>query len=167
MPPSFPRRKALQLFASAASIGFSGCQAPNTEPDSKGTDVREQSGSSTESPPFTTDDFRFQVTPIKSFTESHPARINIAFTNTSDVNLAGKGGPEYTLPFVDDNYAGEDESGNEEMLLLPDNGGPNYDFNTTSGERESLEAVIPQNPSDSCWTLSVEWPPAMAFHTLF
>lgn len=95
-------------------------------------------------------DFEFEVTAIGEFTDRNPGRLRIAFTNVSDEDLYGIDGPDYSIPFIDDDYA----SNNLELLLIPDEGGPRVD------------GAFPESATDGCWKVSFEWPEARGPETL-
>lgn len=97
-----------------------------------------------------TTDFEFEVTILGEFTNSHPGRLRISFTNVSGEALYGIDGPDYSIPFVDDDYA----STELELLLIPDEGGPRVD------------GTFPESPTDGCWKVSFEWPEARGPETL-
>lgn len=95
-------------------------------------------------------DFEFEVTVLGEFTDRQPGRLRIAFTNVSDEELYGIDGPDYSIPFVDDDYA----SNNLELLLIPEEGGPRVD------------GTFPESPTDGCWKVPFEWPEARGPETL-
>lgn len=119
---------------------------------------------SPEAGPLTTDDFELDVSVLQEFTNDHPARLRITFKNSGTRELVGMGGPEHILPFVDDNYAGDDVYNEPKLFLLPDNG-PYFSIVDQDGTRRSISDVIPDSPTDGSWTLPINWPPQSSIVT--
>lgn len=144
------RRQALSL-ATLSIAPLSGCvsgtrtQSPNPSP----TEASESPSPTAAPDQISAADFEFEVSVLGEFTDRHPGRLRIDFTNNSDEELWGMDGPEYSIPFVDDDYASNDL----ELLLIPDDGGPQVD------------GTFPESLTNGCWTVSFEWPDAWEAET--
>lgn len=113
---------------------------------------------STPLPAFGTDDFSFDVSVLHGFCRENPARLEITFTNKSESTLTASGGPEHTLPFIDDDYVGMNQSNKPGLFLVPDNNAY-FSWEDEEGNDISLSDIIPSSPTDGCWKLLIDWPP--------
>lgn len=160
------RRRVLRL-AGAAASGLAGCSmagdstsrptvtpAPVPTRPSTGTRVRPTPGA---------DAIAFEVAVRRSFTELSPGRLAITFENVGETRLTALDGPEYVLPFVDDDYAGTDAAGDPALLLVPDDSTLVVD---PEGEPAGhVGTFLPEAPSNGCWTVPFDWPDARGAST--
>jgi hypothetical protein len=61
------------------------------------------------------------------FSDRSPARLEITARNTSETTFTAMGGPAHVLPFVDDDYASVDPTGEPVLFLAPDDSSPTVD----------------------------------------
>lgn len=171
-PARASRRQLLRTAGAAIGGSLAGCTAGDptgdepsatASPAAPGTDTPSPTAAPSGPPPPTADDVALDVAVLQSFTPDQPARLEIAFTNAGERSLLGLGGPQYVLPFVDDDYAGEAADGSLALFLLPDDNGLAVE---PEGEpTASVESYLPDAPTDGCWTVPFEWPAAKASFT--
>lgn len=158
--PDPSRRRVLQAAGVAALLA--GCAFARGRPRPV-TPAPVPTDTATMSPPpspapVTADDFEFEVTVRRGFTEAAPGRLEIAFRNVDDRPLIAVGQRRFVLPFVDDDYAGEDASGRPRVFLAPDDSSLTVKPRGTA--RGPVGAFLPGAPRDGCWALPFEWPDA-------
>lgn len=165
MAPS--RRRMLELAGAAFATGLAGCaQAgePGTEPTVTPAPVPSYRATPRASPPPrgspTPEELGFWVEVRDDFTDASPARLEISLWNAGDRVLTVLDGPEHAVPFVDDDYAGVDESGQATLLLVPDDA--NFRVDPADAPADSIHAFLPEAPADGCWHVPFDWPAARA-----
>lgn len=142
-----------------SGCGFRGGtdEFPTVTPAPVPTDTPSPTPAATPTPP-TTADMVFEVSVLQGFTGTSPARLAATFRNTGDRLLTGVGPLQHVLPFVDDDYAGVDESGQLGLFLVPDDTALTVQPEGSSGG--PVEAFLPGEPANGCWTLPFDWPAA-------
>lgn len=156
------RREFISLVTGAVVVGSAGCLTSDQTGIDSRSSTRNSSGSTItpERGPLTADDFKLDVNIRQEFTSAHPARLQITFENTGTRKLWGQGGPDHTLPFVAEDYAGTDGNGDPRLFLLPDNeAGLWFSFVDNNGKKRSVSGIIPDNATDGCWSMDIDWPP--------
>lgn len=158
------RRRFLHTAGLSATTALAGCafgsgsgRPPSVTPAPVPTDTTTPTAEPIPPPP-TPAEFAFEVDVLDGFTAASPARLGASFRNTGDRLLTGVGPLQHVLPFVDDDYAGMDESGQLEVFLAPDGASLTIDPADTSGGR--VGQFLPETPTDGCWTLPFDWPAA-------
>lgn len=165
MPSAVPtRRRFLRSASLSATTVLAGCafgsgsgQPPSITPAPVPTDTTAPTAEPTPPPP-TPDEFAFEVDVLDPFTAASTCRLAITFRNTGDRLLTGLGPLQHVLPFVDDDYAGVDESGQLGVFLAPDDTSLTIDPDGASGG--PVGRFLPDAPTDGCWTLPFDWPAA-------
>lgn len=165
MAPS--RRRVLELAGASLTTGLAGCARagePGIEPTVTPAPVPSDRLTSTATPtasgPPSPADLGFWVDVRDDFTDASPARLDISLWNAGPRVLTVLDGPEHAVPFVDDDYAGVDESGHPTLLLVPDDAGLQVD--PADGPADRIDAYLPEAPTDGCWRVPFDWPAARA-----
>lgn len=172
MPPAPSRRRFVRLAGTAFASGLAGCsQSPESTapPAVTPAPVPSDGPTSTMGPgrPRTTPDpdaIGFEVSVRSGFTEASPARLEIAFWNAGRTRLTAVDGPAYSLPFVDDDYAAPDGTGEAALMLVPD--GATLAVDPEGLTAGSVGEFLPDEPSDGCWSVPFDWPAARDASTL-
>ncbi|WP_396610618.1 hypothetical protein ACH9L7_10270 [Haloferax sp. S1W] len=149
------RRTALQTIGATLLGTVAGCtqfdaqQSHSPSPES-GSPTTDSSSESAPPESVTTDDFEFTATVLQQATATHPARLRLKFTNTSESELSLSGGE--VLPFSA--IRGEQQDGDARLLLIPDE----KDWITpTDGDGTVLDVpLIPNSRTNGCWTAAYE-----------
>lgn len=160
--PAPTRRRFLRAAGVSATTALPGCafgggsgRLPTVTPAPVPTD--EPTPTTEPTPPSPSpDDVAFEVTVLDGFTRASPARLAIAFRNTGSQHLTGVGNLQHILPFVDDDYAGVDESGRLGVFLAPDDTSLRIQPPGTPGG--PVDQFLPDAPTGGCWTLPFDWP---------
>lgn len=174
-PVETSRRRLLRAATASATAALTGCASGSRSGDGitvTPAPVPTFSSSPTSAPtpgPPRAEDIEFYVVITHQFGMTHPARLVITFENTSDRFLTGVGGLQFVIPFVDDDYAGVDDSGQLGLFLAPDDAALTVKPEGTSAGR--VGQFLPDEPRDRCWKLPFDWPGARGvspaiFHTV-
>lgn len=165
MAPS--RRRVLELAGAGLATGLAGCTRagepgipPTVTPAPVPSDRTLTAATPTPGQPPSPGELEFRVEVRDSFAEAHPARLEISLRNAGDRLLTVLDGPEHAVPFVDDDYAGVDASGQPALLLVPDDAGLRIDPADAPPDR--IEAFLPEAATDGCWRVPFDWPDARA-----
>lgn len=172
MPPVPSRRRLLRLAAGALAPGLAGCPQAT---ESSGPAAVTPAPVPSDAPTATTgparspnaparSDIGFDVAVRSGFGETSPARLAVAFWNAGDRRLTGLDGPRYFLPFVDDDYAAPDETGEPALMLVPDDAKLAVD--PAGAAAGFVDEFLPDEPTDGCWSVPFDWPEARGSHTL-
>lgn len=147
------------MTAALAGCAFGGgaARAPSVTPAPVPTDPKSPTPEPTPPPP-SPDDLAFDVTVLGEFTAASPGRLGISVRNTGDRLLTGVGDRQHVLPFVDDDYAGLDESGQLALFLAPDDTTLTIQPEGERGDR--VGQFLPDTSTDGCWQLPFDWPAA-------
>lgn len=156
--PDPGRRRFLRTVGATSVAALAGCSLGGTAPPSRTitpAPVPPDEPSPTIPPPPSADDVSFEVRALNGFTNTLPARLSATFRNTGDRLLTALGARELVLPFVDDDYAGLDGSGEFGLFLAP------ADTTLVIDSGDTLEASVgashPDRRPDGCWTLPFSW----------
>lgn len=131
----YNRRTVLQMIGSSAVIALAGCTTSKKQNES-------QNQTPVQGP--TRDDFKFDMSVKKQFSENHPARINTTLSNISDSPITISTGP--TPPFT--TYLSGSESDKHRLILNPN----------VSEDRNPLDWIgendpIPNTDENLCWNV--------------
>ena len=142
------RRSILQLAGATLLGAAAGCTTwgASQPPLEEGQQNDTPSGStSSMTDHITAEDFSFEATVLDQFSERHPARLRIGFTNTGDAQFTLAGGP--TLPFS--SITGTKRDDDARLLLIPEEA----DWITPTDETGAPLDVplIPSSSRDGCW----------------
>ncbi len=138
MPSQYKRRTILAMVGSSVVVTLAGCAS---DPDP---------GDSNESPnqgqeSITTDNLTFDVTVEEEFTDTHPARIQVALTNTLETPITLSTG--ITPPFA--SYLSDSQSDESQLVLVPDVPEDESPIDWL-GEGDP----IPTSPENGCWNVT-------------
>lgn len=166
MPVS--RRDLLRLAGATGLSGLAGCALseptttpPTVTPAPVPTDTKTAAVTARRvPPPPDPGDLQFTVEILDGFSEASPARLEIRIENQGTSLLTALDGTEYVFPFVDDDYTGIDWSGDPELLLVPND--PKVRVAPGDAEPATMDAFLPDAPTDGCWSVPFEWPAARA-----
>ena len=163
MPPS--RRDVLRATSTALLGSLAGCAVGGSsreEPSVTPAPVPTESPVPTPPRP-SPDDVVLEVDVRRGFAPDHPARLEIGFTNAGDRTLVASDGPQYVVPFVDEDYAGEASDGSLGLFLVPD--GAKLHVRPEGTDGGWVGEYLPEAPTDGCWRLPFDWPDARSFST--
>lgn len=165
MPSWRSRREFMRVATTTLSGAIAGCGARSTgekpvsvTPAPVPATVTETSEPTPTRLAELSDRFDFEVEVRNGFDQTSPARLEITVWNRNDRQLTALAGSQFVLPFVDRDYAGTDESGTPSLVLVPD--GTRLIVDPDDTEPGPLTALLPDKPTDGCWQLPFEWPPA-------
>lgn len=164
MFPGRSRREFVRIAATTVSGLIAGCGARSAGDESVSVTPAPVPTTATETAeptptPLTelSERFEFEVEVRSGFTADSPARLEITVWNRTDTQLTALAESQFVLPFVDRDYAGNDQSGETGLSLVPDETRLIVDREDTEPER--LTALLPEAPNDGCWRLPFEWAP--------
>ena len=100
------------------------------------------------------EDLEFDVAVRSGFDADSPARLSIAVRNDGPMALTAVGGSPHVFPFVDDEYAGTDRMGRPRLFLLPEN--HSLEIDRPGEETTPVSTLVPEHPTDGCWSADVE-----------
>lgn len=160
------RRRFLRVLGATAATGIAGCATARdgaerltVTPAAVPSDSPSPAPATPEpgpSPP--PDALELEVRARSGFDQSSPPELEISLRNAGDTLLTVIDGPAYTVPFVDDDYVGTDWSGDRELLLVPD--GTELVVEPDGADPSPIQAHLPTESADGCWTVPFEWPAA-------
>ncbi|SDC60221.1 hypothetical protein [Natrinema hispanicum] len=137
------RRTALRIVGPALAGAFAGCVAD------RGSDKSNPSPSQPSTPTqaqLTTAEFTFDIGVDAQFTDTHPARIHTALTNTAATPLTLVTG--VTPPFT--SYLSDGKPDTNRLILIPNGPDAAHDPIEWMGETDPL----PMTAEDGCWNIT-------------
>lgn len=155
MPSSPLRRRQLLQAAGAASItivtGCGGADRENRTPTAPPKGGPTTPAPATPAPNLSRDDFEFEVSVLRSFTEDHTAQLRITFGNNTNERLTVISSYDPALPFGD--FTGQLRADSSDTTLLLVTEGVSWTIIDPDGAEWQPSETTPQSPTNGCWTL--------------